>query len=374
MEGTDFFDKRSEQSSLKTSIVLKYFLAWARIIRSQQKKRRREDRIAFFDLFCGPGRYKDGTPSTPLRLLEAAVKEPALRGSLVSIFNDKIGRHTELLKAEISEIPEIDSLRYPPVVLNHEVDEALAAALQRIQLVPALFFLDPWGYKGLSLDLLNAALKDWGSECIFFFNYNRINMSLNNPIVRQSMNALFGERRAEVLRKSISGLSPVDRETAIVDEIRLALEQEGKDKVRPFCFKTSRSHRTSHYLIFVSKHPLGYKIMKDIMAKSSSETEQGVPTFEYAPVEAKQQTLFDETHPLDDLVEMLLNDFAGRTISAKELFEQHHVGKRFVAANYKEALKRLEQENKIRTSPPAQERKSNTLGDRVVISFPPKKV
>src|SRR5207248_10024637 len=37
-------------------------------------------------------------------------------------------------------------------------------------------FVDPFGYKGLSLQLVNSVIKDWGCDCVFFFNYNRISM------------------------------------------------------------------------------------------------------------------------------------------------------------------------------------------------------
>ena len=64
-------------------------------------------------------------------------------------------------------------------------------------------FVDPWGYKGLSLRLINSVLKDWACECIFFFNYNRINMGLGNDAVKEHMDALFGEERAAELAGAI---------------------------------------------------------------------------------------------------------------------------------------------------------------------------
>ena len=65
MATDDFFEEQSEQSLVKTTLVTKYFGAWATIMMS----RRYIDKIAYIDLFAGPGRYNDGTPSTPLRIL-----------------------------------------------------------------------------------------------------------------------------------------------------------------------------------------------------------------------------------------------------------------------------------------------------------------
>jgi hypothetical protein len=51
------------------------------------------------------------------------------------------------------------------------VDEQVTQLIERTHLPPTLSFLDPFGYKGLSNRLIQAYLKDFGCECIFFFNY-----------------------------------------------------------------------------------------------------------------------------------------------------------------------------------------------------------
>ena len=152
--------------------------------------------------------------------------------------------------------------------------------------------MDPWGYKGLSLKLISSAIKNWGCDCIFFFNYNRINMGINNPYVEEHMNALFGSERADKLRINIENMSPYKRELSIVEAISQALREECGGYVLPFCFKTADGRRSSHHLIFVSKNIRGYQIMKEIMAKESSDSEQGVPLFEYNPAPYRQTLLF----------------------------------------------------------------------------------
>jgi len=241
-----------------------------------------------------------------------------------------------------------------------------------IHLVPTLFFVDPWGYKGLSLQLVNAVLKDWGCDCIFFFNYNRINMGLSNPMVQEHMAALFGEQRALDLRDRLEGLSPEDRETYVVEELCEALGAKVGRFVLPFSFKNDAGTRTSHHLIFVSKHVLGYSIMKDIMWKESSSHNQGVATFRYSPADTRFPLLFELQRPLDDLEGMLLEAFAGKTRTMREIFEQHHVGRPFVSANYKETLKQMESKGMIQCVPNAAARRKDTFADNVRVTFPPK--
>lgn len=366
-----FFEESKEQSAVKTAIVSKYFWSWAKVI-IPQAERGREKKIAYLDLFAGPGRYKDGTKSTPLLILEKAIEDEKMSQMLVTMFNDKDDNNAQGLQSAIEQLPGIKKLKHQPMVLNNEVGSEMVKLFSSIHLVPTLFFVDPWGYKGLSLQLVNAVLKDWGCDCIFFFNYNRINMGLSNPVVQEHMVALFGERRAEVLREKLEGLSPDDRETCIVEELCEALGATRGRFVLPFSFKNDAGTRTSHHLIFVSKHVLGYSIMKDIMWKESSSHNQGVATFQYSPADKRFPLLFELQRPLDELEGMLLEAFAGRTHTMREVFEQHHVGRPFVSANYKETLKQMENKGMIQCVPDAATRRKNTFGDDVRITFPPK--
>lgn len=369
MADSNFFEDPLDQSIVKSTIVTKYLWAWAKVILST---RRNINRIAYIDLFAGPGRYDDGTNSTPILVLEKVVSDPQMRQHLVAIFNDKDVDNVRLLTDAINSVPNLNLLKFKPVVRNYEVGDTIIAQLEKMRLIPTLFFVDPWGYKGLSLRLVNSVLKDWGCDCIFFFNYNRVNAGLNNDIVEEHMNALFGKARADSLRPRLELLSPQDRELAIVEELAAALAENGKRYVLPFRFKNEKGSRTSHHLFFVSKHPLGYGIMKEIMAGESSRSNQGVPSFEYNPADLRQPLLFELTRPIEDLAQMLLDQFAGQTLTMQEIFEKHNIGTPYIKKNYKDVLLRLEADHLITTSPTCPPRRRGTFADTVIVTFPPK--
>jgi three-Cys-motif partner protein len=374
MADSSFFDESRDNSLVKSEIVAKYFWAWAKVIIPTAKKW--SNKIAYIDLFSGPGRYQDGSKSTPLLILERAIADRDMSQMLVTLFNDKDSNNTHSLQQAIESLPDISRLSYQPIVLNKEVGEEIVQAIKQINKVPTLFFIDPWGYKGLSLELIGAVIKDWGCDCIFFFNYNRINMGLPNVSVDKHMNSLFGQERADALREQLKFKQPYERELVIVEAISQALKEIGGNYVLPFCFKTDTGSRTSHHLIFVSKNPLGYSIMKEIMAKESSSTEQGVPLFEYNSATQYQPLLFELSRPLDDLENMLLNEFAGQILTMELIYNQHHVGKRYISKNYKDALRKLEQQGKIIVDPPASKRRKYkgeiTFGEQVRVTFLPK--
>jgi three-Cys-motif partner protein len=376
MTGNSFFDEQKEQSLIKARIVEKYFWVWAKVVIPTVKKSASEPRIAYIDLFAGAGRYKDGSKSTPVKVLETAIADPDMKNMLVSIFNDADTENVNSLQQAIDLIPGVENLKYRPQILNHEVGDNVVKTFQERRLVPTLFFVDPWGYKGLSLKLINSVVKDWGCDCIFFFNYNRINMGLSNDAVKEHMNALFGQVRADQVREKLKSLSSQERELSVVEAICEALKEMGGQYVLPFRFRHEIGNRTSHHLIFVSKHVKGYEIMKEIMAKESSEQMQGVPSFEYNPATLQQPLLFELTRPLDELETMLLDKFSGKRMTMKEVYDQHHVGKPYISKNYKTALGNLEAQNKIVADPPASKRRKIkgevTFADSVKVIFPAK--
>src|SRR5258708_35995665 len=151
----------------------------------------------------------------------------------------------------------------------------------------------------------------------------------------------------------------------------------GASYVLPFTFKKEKGRRTSHHLIFATKHFKGYEIMKGIMAKKSSEHHQGVTSFEYSPASERFPILHGLSRPLDALQGKLLRDFAGETATIKEIYERHCVGTPYISSNYKHALAELEAKNRIRVEPPAAERPKKkgevTFADHVRVTFPRRK-
>jgi three-Cys-motif partner protein len=123
MSNDSFFDEQKEQSLVKARIVEKYFRAWAKVIIPTAKKA--GSKIAYIDLFAGPGRYKDGSKSTPIKVLETAISDPDMRNMLKTLFNDADPEHTNSLEAAIDEIPGIENLKYKPHISNYEVGEKI---------------------------------------------------------------------------------------------------------------------------------------------------------------------------------------------------------------------------------------------------------
>jgi len=379
MSTDSFFDEQKEQSLVKATITAKYFDVWASIIINAQnnsvwRRGTTVDRIAYIDLFAGPGRYKDGSSSTPVMILERAIKNDNFRKRLVSVFNDKDEDNVQSLKKTIEEIEGIKTLAYAPKILNNEVGDAIVKDFESRKLIPTLFFVDPWGYAGLSLRLINSVVKDWGCDAVFFFNYTRITAGISNPLVEPHMRALF-EDQFDLLVETVNGLPPKERESQIIESLCQAIKGYGTRFTLPFRFKDENGTRTKHHLIFVSKNFRGYDEMKKIMYKESTNHTDGVASFEYNPrdlVSSEQQLLFQLSAPLSELGEGLLHSYKGRTIGLGQLYEEHSVDKPFVMKNYKDVLGQMVVNNVIQAvgkngKPP----KKGSFADHMTITFPP---
>jgi len=375
-----FFDEQSEHSLIKSRIVSKYFNAWANVMLSVVKRKPPGDQhLAYADLFAGPGIYGDQNKSTPLMVLDTVLNNPDLCSRIHILFNDKNKENIEKLKITIDSIPNINKLEYPITYWCEEVGDEVAKKFERKKMVPTFFFVDPWGYKGLSLNLISSIIKDWGCDCVLFFNYNRISIGITNDMVKRNLVSIFGEKQYHSVREAYEyTTSPEEREIIVVEALCEALRNNGTRYVLPFRFKKDNGNRTSHHLIFISKHFLGYDIMKEIMAKESSESAEGVAKFEYNPRNhySKQGSLLDMlTRPLEDLRNMLLKEYAGKTIDFMHLYETHSVDKPYIRKNYKEVLRKLYDDGLINAEKPKDHKppKKGSFSDEMRITFGVKK-
>lgn len=358
----EFFSEQADQSERKALIVSKYFDAWSKIIAPRTMQS--DGKLAYIDLFAGPGRYEDGSASTPLMVLTKALQSEKVRNGLVSIFNDMDGNHTSALRAEIDALPGIETLKHRPQIYEGPVGPPIADYFNGVRLIPTFSFIDPFGYKGLSWALIRSVIKDWGCDCVFFFNYSRINAGVNNPVVDQHMTALFGADNLAALRTRLNA-SQAGREGVIIEHLKQAMIDAGARFVQTFRFRNAENTRTTHHLVFVTKHPTPYEVMKEIMATHSSHADQGVPSYEYALAMETAGKLFEDQ--LDLLEDQLVGEFAGQSLSMIDLYHKHNLNKPYVRKNYKDALGNLSLAKRVTTDRPP---KPGTFADGIVVNFP----
>lgn len=373
--GERFFEEQTEASAVKTRIIGNFFSSWATIVLPTAKAK--GQKIAYIDLYCGPGRYGDNQRSTPLVVLEKAIAKQEFAANLVAIFNDENPAFVEKLKTEVAQLPGIEKLANKPVFMNTSIGSETEKYFLETTLVPTFTFIDPFGYTGLTLNLIRGVTKSWGSDCMFFFNYARINRALSAGVFRAPMSALFGEQRTETLERQLTTieantkLTPYRREELIIDTLSNAMK-ELKMHVRPFRFR--KENRTGHNLVFVTKSPKGYEVMKNVMAKQSNvQRGGGIIEFTFSDTPIVETSML-MNFEFEQLKASLSERFKGQTLTMRRIYEEHHLGTDYIERNYKDALNSLEAEKKIRALPAAANRPAPkgkvTFGPEVRVFFP----
>lgn len=366
----DFFVKRSDGSRVKGEIVIKFYDAWTNIMLNKFPN---ED-LSYVDLYCGPGIYDDGNWSVPLKLMDHVLKNNKLSQKMRFYFNDKNEEYIENLKSNIQNLQGIDKLLSRIRFNSETIDLNFAKRWSTLE-TPTLSFLDPCGYKGLTLDLIQKLMTTRGSDCIFFFNFNRVKMGVWNDKVIEHLESIFGVDKTVELRVSLKDQSPGQREITILTALIEALKGIKCDFVQPFKFPSLDKSRTSHYIVYVTKNETGFMIMKDIMHKYSIKDQDNVAMFEFdsdvTPDWTGGQLSFFSR--LDDLCSHLKENFAGTKIKIEDLCKIIVIqdSSLFVRENVKDALRKLEEKNIITVEGRKKKTKNGkaTMPDKAFVVF-----
>jgi three-Cys-motif partner protein len=364
-----FFDNAPRDSSrVKRQIVTEYFDYYMRVMARNGKT------AGYVDLFAGPGVYGSGEESIPILICKQVVSDPRLRTSVKLWFNEGDLENFEKLKANVSAVVGIDTLAHVPKITPHVISEFFGVRLSQMR-TPSFVFADPCGYKGLSLRLIASALKPFGNDCVFFLNYNRINMKIGYEVMNESINTFFEAARADRIREEIrTTQSPQAREAIILAAVTAALKNEAGAHSLTFGFRTREGGGTSHHLVYSTKNAKAQNQMKRIYTKASSDQADGVGSLDYDPHDAEPRTLL-LFGPLVEVKDRLLQVFAGQTVTFDEVIVAE-TDTRFTDTAYRNALLELEEEGRVFVSPRAEERRFQPGGERrtlpgtVSITFP----
>uniref|UniRef100_Q01S55 GMT-like wHTH domain-containing protein n=1 Tax=Solibacter usitatus (strain Ellin6076) TaxID=234267 RepID=Q01S55_SOLUE len=353
----DFFDEEPRDSSrVKRQIVTEYFGYYMNVMARDGRS------PGYVDLFAGPGKYGSGEESIPILICKQVAANERLRNKVKLWFNEGDPELYKKLQENIAAIPKIDSFAHPPRITNRIISRAFAPQLSGMR-TPSFIFVDPCGYKGVSLKLIASALQPFGNDCIFFFNYNRVNMKLSYELMNESVNSFFEAERAERVRSEIRGLeSPKAREQIILAAVTTALKEQVHAYCLTFGFRTREGGGTSHHLVYATKDVRALNQMKVIYLKASSDKRDGVGSLDYDPrdAESTELCLFS---PLDEVRERVLGVFAGRALTFDDLISEE-TETTFTKSAYRNVLLELEEEKRVTMDPPAEDRRFRPGGER----------
>lgn len=339
----EHFSEYTPQNRIKHAILGKYFSAYLTALTG------RADAFHYIDGFAGAGTYDKrhhGSPLIALTLLgnrsqpssaSFIEKDPALFAQLV----EAIGQHEPAKR-----------LFDPPLIERGTFSDWIPRILARpiygrFSRVATFAFVDPCGVQGLRMQDLTAVLSRQFGECLVFWNYDGINRWLGGvrkgEHPRAGLVDLFGSDAFvdEALR--LFECPRPDKEKGILELFMRALNDAGTTHVLPFRVTAKDKNRTSHYLLHCSGHGLAFKIMKEIMARTTTGDDGD---FEFSTA-LESGELFSPVR--DAARDAVLSTLAHGPALVNIFTEQWVMRPRdcLVVKDYRELLLSLEREGKI---------------------------
>ncbi|QKZ14332.1 three-Cys-motif partner protein TcmP [Spirosoma sp. KUDC1026] len=344
-----FFQAAEEHSIVKADLVSEYIVGWAKIIIRYKINVKQDPTVYVIDLFSGAGRYDDGTPSTPIKVMDRVLEADYLRDNIRFWFNDESVDMITRLQTNIKALPGSENLRHEVHYTSQDADSPEIANWFRQNAIswrfPMLVFIDPFGYKEINQELIRSIIQVPQSDIILFFNYKRINAALNNQLFESNMNRLFGEAQVKTVKEELETAKPAQRSEIIVRHLEESFEALGSKFVTAFKIVQNDQDQISHYIVGLTKHEKGFELFKKIMKKHTKDAERAQSRFGldlFSQQRSQQQDLF--ATPIDavnELSNMLKRKFAGQTITFAEIYRIHHPTAEFTETEYKEAVRRL---------------------------------
>jgi len=331
----------------KHEILRRYLGAWFPILSKWDR------RIIYLDGFCGPGRYSNGEPGSPLIALEVAMshQERLRNREVVFFFIDERKDRLEHLENEIQQLNPPQNFKI--VIRAGEFRDTLSKVLDSIeskgsQLAPTFAFVDPFGFKGIPYNLMTRLLGNPKTEIFINVMADPINRFLTHPDpqIRQHIIELFGTR--QVL--DIAQNTP-DRFTALRQLYQSQLGRYAQF-VRFFEMK-NKQDRLIYYLFFATNHPLGHARMKEAFWKIDS-----MSGFRFSGATDPSQLVLFELNPAEPLAAILAEKYSGLTLDAVSIKKYVEDETPYTARQMRDALKLLERQEGISVN----EHKSN--GDK----------
>ncbi|TMB69882.1 MAG: three-Cys-motif partner protein TcmP, partial [Chloroflexi bacterium] len=197
-------------------------------------------------------------------------------------------------------------------------------------MAPSLIMVDPFGFTGMPYRLIAKAASQPRSEFLISFMYESVVRWRNHPDHVQTFDSLFGcpdWRRADDLA------TPKERKTFLIDLYLTQLRSAGMQYARGFEMLDT-GNRTEYFLIFATHSIEGLKAMKAAMWKVD-------PTgrFEFSDATVSSQlTLFAPEPSYQQLRELLVGRFAGRSVSISAIEEFVVVETAFRETHYKRQI------------------------------------
>jgi len=288
---SDFFDEKKPWSRWKHRLLHKYLAQFAGILGSTHK------RVFYVDGFAGAGTYqrdKDSVPEDGSPLVAARISAD----TVVKGFRHRLHCiNIEANKKRFVALQSATSSFDPSLITNWRgaFRDHLDAVLQAVGTDPALFFLDPFGHKGMEWDVVTRVARRSQTavtEILQNFYITKIDRDggwLANPnktgiAFIKNLDALFGTDEWQTRWKAHANQEA--RSEALAELYMTRLCKEFKGIAASHAIRTITGH-TKYLLLFGTSAQRGCRAMSEAVFKVSTDYDQERDAYEAAKTQAQ---------------------------------------------------------------------------------------
>lgn len=356
-------------TAAKHEILRRYLGAWFPIMGGS---RHIGKRIVYIDGFAGPGVYSTGQPGSPLVALSCLVDHPHFsrwgNKEFVCVFIEADDERFASLEREIGRFwgsrggcpPNVKVV--PRHAQFEDEAESILASLGSNKLAPTFAFIDPFGFKGVSLETIAKLISFKHCEVFFNFMFNRVNQFLTADVVGGHMQALFGTD----LCFAAADLTGAEREEFLLSlyekQLRTAANLTYVHRFRMIGIQ----NKPVCSLIYGTRSLEGVKKMKDAMW--AVDPGAGI---RFSDLTAGMATLFEADPDLSPLRAGIIAKFNETTVTVDEI-EKYVVGDTpYKASHFKtQILRPLEESEHIEVISSRKRRFTYPAGTRIRFCVP----
>ena len=245
-------------------LVLEHYLnAWFPILGQGGRNRR----IVFVDGFAGPGEYEDGEEGSPVVAMRVLVEHSAkIKAEVVFFFIEKEHDRAEHLKEVVAgwqaKAPDVVTAE----VLEGLFDESMTDVLDALdeqgeRMAPAFVMIDPFGVKGLPMEVIGRILANSQCEVYVSFMWEAMKRFVSAPEFETSLDDLFGSGDWRAARH----LTGNERKDFLHGLYRQQLKKAGAEQV--VHFHLFAGNRLKYSIFFGTGHTKGSDRMKKAIWK-----------------------------------------------------------------------------------------------------------
>lgn len=357
--------EKPPHTKAKHDILTRYLGAWFGIF----GRSRYHQRAIVLDGFAGPGRYDDDEHGSPVLALATLLDHQSFADfgdtEFTFLFNEWDDERFASLQTVLADVkascaPWPKNVRV--IARNQNFQELARGLLDSIpagkQLAPTFAFIDPFGYKDVSMALIRDLVGHRSCELFIYFDFNSVNRFANAGIVDPHFTALFG---CDEYKNTPAGSE--ERAQFIHDLYERQLRQEC-DFAHICSFKmVNKSGHTGSYLFFCTRDDQAYDKMKQVMWALAPGGR-----YEFNDRLAGQPVLFEDEANTGPLQDELAQELAGRTVPVQVVIQYVIRETPFHSGQVKvKTLKPMQQAGRI-SSP--NQRKKGTFPDGTLVAFP----